>query len=59
MSFILECFAFSGKIVVFALCFLTTMIVSIAAIAVIARVAEIIYEWVVDFKDERGSMNGK
>jgi hypothetical protein len=53
MSFVLECFAVSGQIVTFALCFVSVFITAITAIAAICKVVELVCESVADWIDNK------
>lgn len=56
MSFVLECFAVSGQIVTFALCFVSVFITAITAIAAICKVVELVCEAAADWIDNKEEM---
>ena len=55
MSFILECFAMSGRIVTFVLCFGVVAFTAITMVAAIAKCIEMICDMIaerIDYKEE-------
>jgi hypothetical protein len=53
MSFVLECFAASGQIVTFGLCFVSVFITAITAIAAICKAVELVCEAAADWIDNK------
>lgn len=56
MRFVLECFAVSGQIVTFALCFVSVFITAITAISAICKGIELFCEAAADWIDNKEEM---